>query len=44
MGYGTALRFNISLREIYSKSGSPRVMEKYEESVFMEISQEFGTL
>ena len=40
MCYGTALRFNISLEEIFSKSGCPRVMEKYDESVLMQISQE----
>ena len=44
MCYGTALRFKISLREIFSKSGSPRVMKKYDESALMQISQEFGTL
>ena len=44
MSYGTALRFNISLREIFSKSGSDRVMKKYDESALMQISQEFGTL
>ena len=44
MCYETRLRFNISLREIFSKSGSPRVMKKYDESVLMQISQEFGTL
>ena len=44
MCYGTALRFNISLREIFSKSGSPLVTKKYDESVLMQISQEFGTL
>ena len=38
------LRFNISLREIFSKSGSLRVTKKYDESVLMEILQEFGTL
>ena len=27
MCYGTTLRFNISLREIFSKSASPRVMK-----------------
>ena len=42
--YETALRFNISLREIFSKSGSDRVMKKYDESALMQISQEFGTL
>ena len=28
MCYETPLRFNISIREIFSKSGSPRVMKK----------------
>ena len=42
--YETPLRFNISLREIFSKSGSPRVMKKYDESALMQISQDFGTL
>ena len=40
----TPLRFNISLREIFLKSRSPRVMKKYDESALMEILQEFGTL
>ena len=44
MCYETALRFNISLRDIFSESGSPRVMKKYDESVLMQISQKFGTL
>ena len=44
MCYETPLRFNISLREIYSKSGYPIVMKKYDQSVFMQISQDFGTL
>ena len=44
MCYETPLRFNISLRDIFSKSGSPTVMEKYDESVPRQISQEFGTL
>ena len=38
------LRFNISLREIFSESGSLRVMRKYDESAVMQIFQEFGTL
>ena len=41
MRYETPLRFNISLREIFSKSGSPRVMKKYDESALMQISQKF---
>ena len=44
MCYETRLRFNISLREIFSKSGSFRVMKKYDESALMRILQEFGTL
>ena len=44
MCYETALRFNISLREIFSKSGSRIVMKKYDESVLIQISQEFWTL
>ena len=44
MCYKTPLRFNISLREILSKSGSFIVMKKYNESVLMQISQEFWTL
>ena len=37
----TSPRFNISLREIFFKSGSPRVMEKNDESALMQILQEF---
>ena len=44
MFYETSLRFNISLKEIFSKSGSLRVMKKYDESALMQIYQEFGTL
>ena len=44
MCYERPLRFNISLREIFSKSRSPRVMKKYDESALMPILQEFGTL
>ena len=44
MCYGRSLRFNISLRDIFSKSGSPRVTQKYDESALMHISQEFGSL
>ena len=44
MCYETPLRFNISLREIFSKSASPRVMKKYVESALMQILEEFGTL
>ena len=43
MCYETPLRFNISLKEIFSKSGSLRVMKKDDESALMQISQELGT-
>ena len=44
MCYETPLRFNISLREIFSESGSAIGMKKYHESALMQISQDFGTL
>ena len=44
MRYETPLRFNISLREIFSKSGSPRVMKKYGESALMQIWQKLWAL
>ena len=44
MFYETPLRFKRSVREKLSKSGSPRVMKKYDESAVMQILQEFGTL
>ena len=44
MCYETSLRFNISLREIFFKSGSLRVMKKYDESALMQIVQVFGTV
>ena len=44
MCYETHLRFNISLREIFSKSGCPRLMKKYDESALMPVLQEFGSL
>ena len=44
MCYETLIRFNISLREIFSESGSPRVIKNYGGSVLMKILQEFGTL
>ena len=37
MCYERSVRFNISLREIFSKSGFPSVMKKYDESALMEI-------
>ena len=42
MCYETPLRFNISLREIFSKSGSPIVMKKYDESALRQISHDLG--
>ena len=44
MCFERSIRFNVSLMDILSKSGSPRVMRKYDESSLMQISQEFGTL
>ena len=44
MCYKKARSFNISLIEVFSKSGSLRVMKKYDESALMQILQEFGTL
>ena len=44
MCYETHLRFNISIREIFSKSASPRLMKKYDESALMPVLQEFGSL
>ena len=44
MCYETHLRFNISLREIFSKSASPRLMKKYDESALMPVFKEFGSL
>ena len=43
MCYVRSLRFNISLREIFSKLGSPIEMKKYDENALMQISQELGT-
>ena len=44
MCYETPVRFMVSLREIFFKSGSLRVMEKYDESTLMQILKEFRTL
>ena len=41
MCYETLLRFYISLREIFSKSGPPRLMKKYDKSALINILQEF---
>ena len=40
--YETLLRFNISLREIFSKSSSLRVTKKFDESALMRILKQFG--
>ena len=42
--YETPLTNKISLREIFSKSVSLRVMKKYDQSALMMILQAFGTL
>ena len=44
MCFEKARSFNISLIEVFSKSRSPRVMKKYDESGVIQIFQEFGTL
>ena len=41
MCYETRLRFNMSLRGAYSKSGSLKVMKKCDESALMEVWHEF---
>ena len=42
--YQATLRNNISLRQIFPKSGCLRVMKKQVENGLMEILQEFGTV
>ena len=42
--YQTTLRVIISLREIFSKSGSISVMKKQDESGLIHILQGFGTI
>ena len=42
MCYETPLRFNISLSERFSKSRSPIVMKKYDESAVRQISHDLG--
>ena len=44
MCYKTSLRFNISLRGIFFKSGSLRVIKKSVENPLTKTLQEFGTL
>ena len=42
--YETSPRFNISLREIFFKTDSIRVMEKYYERNLSQMLQGFGTI
>ena len=42
--YQGTLRVNMSLREIFSKPGSLRVMKKQDESTPLQISQVFGSI
>ena len=42
--YERAPRFNISLKEIFSKRWSAKLMKKYDERALMKISQDFRTL
>ena len=44
MFYKTPLRFNISLTEIFSNTGSLRVMKKSDKIALMQILQEFWIL
>ena len=44
MCYKNPLGIDISRREIFSESGSPRLMKKYDESALMPVLQEFGSL
>ena len=44
MCYETPLTFNISLREIFSDSRSPRVNKKSDKGALMKILPEFRTL
>ena len=44
MYYETPLRFNVSLTEIFLKSGSLRGMKKYDQNSLIQILQEAGTL
>ena len=43
MCYETALKFNISLREIFSKWGSPRVLKKSPKSALLYDDSKNGT-
>ena len=44
MCYETPLRFNRSLRQIFSRLGSPIMMKNSDKSALMQIPQEFGTV
>ena len=41
--YETPLRFTMTLKDIFWKSGSLRVMKKYDGSAHMQILYKFGT-
>ena len=42
--YKTPLRFTMSLKQIFWKSGSFRIIKKYYGSALMQILSKFGTL
>ena len=44
MCYQKPLRFNQSLRKIFSKSSSLRVMKKFDERALMQVLQQLGIL
>ena len=44
MCYEAPLRFTLSQKDTFGKSGSLRAMKKYDESALMQILQKFGTL
>ena len=44
MCYQKPLRFNLSLRKIFSKSSSLRVMKKFDERALMQVLQQLGIL
>ena len=44
MCYEAPVRFALSLKDIFYKSGSLRAMKKYDESALMQILQEFPTV
>ena len=44
MCYQKPLIFNLSLRKIFSKSSSLRVMKKFDERALMQVLQQLGIL